>query len=59
MGNKVLKPFQDKTNFYKLYEKGDTYKHNDADRVASLVQKGFLQETKNPPKKNKKVDKDE
>lgn len=57
MAHKVLKPFRDKTDNRKLYQKGDSYKHEDADRIAFLIEKGFIQEkSKQPPKKQKKAD---
>lgn len=50
---KVLQRFADKTDNKKIYNKGDSYTHEDAERVAFLIKKGFLQKSK--PKK--KVDK--
>ncbi|NAP00446.1 hypothetical protein FRY77_31170 [Halomonas sp. MG34] len=53
---KVLKAFRDKTDKpgkgkkKKVYRKGDTYQHEDADRIAFLVEKGYLEENKQPPK---------
>ncbi len=53
--NKVLKPFQDKTDNKKPYRKGDFYSHDDDDRIAFLIKEGFLEEkSKQPPKEVKK-----
>ena len=61
--NTVLKRFYDKTDDNKIYKKGDTYKHEDADRIAFLVEKGYLEknvenedpkEPKEPAKKQVK-----
>lgn len=52
MANKVLKSFRDKTDKSKLYKKGDTYTHEDANRVAFLVEKGYLEKSKQPPEEN-------
>lgn len=52
MSHKVLKPFMDKTDHFKKYREGDSYSHNDDDRIAFLIEKGLLQEkSKQPPKK--------
>lgn len=51
---KVLKAFRDKTDKSKLYKKGDSYSHEDDDRIAFLVKEGFLEEkSKQPPKEEK------
>ncbi|MDT0163824.1 hypothetical protein [Bacillus sp. AG4(2022)] len=42
MANRVAKLFRDK-NSKKLYRKGDLYEHSDADRVAFLVDSGYLE----------------
>jgi hypothetical protein len=44
---KVIKRFQDKFT-KKVHAIGDSYEHKDADRVAFLVEKGFLQEGEGP-----------
>lgn len=55
MANKVIKSFKDKTDNKKLYQKGDPYSHSDDDRVAFLVEKGFLEEkSKQPPQDDEK-----
>lgn len=55
MGNKIKTTFRDKIT-KKLHKKGDTYKHENVERVAFLVEKGFLEEVKaeTPKKKDKK-----
>lgn len=58
MPNKVKAPFKDLTDDKKLYKKGDSYSHNDGERVAFLVEKGFLGENK-PAKKGTKSKKAE
>jgi len=51
MPYKVIKDFRDKTDNKKLYKKGDAYEHENEDRIAHLVSKGFLEEkSKQPPK---------
>jgi hypothetical protein len=40
--NKVLKRFRDKES-KKIYDKGDLYEHDNAERVAFLVESGFLE----------------
>ena len=53
MSHKVIRPFYDKTDNRKEYNKGDSYSHSDEDRIASLVDKGFLEEkSKQPPDSN-------
>ncbi|WP_313894683.1 hypothetical protein [Psychrobacillus sp.] len=42
MANIVKSAFKDKETKQK-YKKGDSYKHKDAERVAFLVKKGFLE----------------
>ena len=50
MSHKVIRPFYDKTDKRKKYKKGDLYSHSDEDRIAFLVNKGFLEEkSKQPP----------
>lgn len=51
MGYKVLKKFRDTTNNKKLVKAGDTYEHEDADRIAHLISKGFLKGKENQPSK--------
>lgn len=41
MVNRVITRFQDK-NTEKVYNKGDLYENKDSERVAFLVEKGFL-----------------
>jgi hypothetical protein len=43
MARKVIKNFHDKHD-KELYKKGDLYEHESAERVAFLVDKGFLDE---------------
>jgi hypothetical protein len=45
MKHVVKKRFQDKFT-KKVYSKGDSYEHKDADRIAFLVEQGFLLESK-------------
>lgn len=52
---KVLKPFRDKTDNFRRYKKGDSYKHNNAERIAFLIKQSFIEK---PPEK-KKDDKNE
>jgi hypothetical protein len=42
MERKVINNFRDKES-KKIYRKGDSYTHNDAERIAFLVDKGFLE----------------
>ncbi|WP_017726763.1 hypothetical protein [Halalkalibacterium ligniniphilum] len=47
---KVVAPFRDKLDSEKEYSVGDFYEHENADRVAFLVERGFLEEkSKQPP----------
>lgn len=46
---KVKRPFFDKENNLKPYSKGDVYSNDNEDRVAFLVEKGFLMEKRKPP----------
>lgn len=53
MDYKVIKSFKDKTDNKKLYKKGDSYSHSDDERIAFLIEKGFLEEkSKQPPENN-------
>ena len=50
MANLVKKSFRDK-NTKKVYRKGDSYSHADENRIAFLIERGFLGEkSKQPPK---------
>jgi hypothetical protein len=42
VANRVVKIFRDK-NSKKIYKEGDLYEHSDADRVAFLVDSGYLE----------------
>ena len=53
MAYKVLKPFRDLTDNEKPYNKGDSYSHEDDERIAFLIGKGFLENKKPPKEKNK------
>ncbi len=39
--HRVVKDFRDKTN-QKIYKKGDSYEHEDAERIAFLIGEGFI-----------------
>lgn len=54
MTYKVLKPFFDKTDNNKPYRNGDSYSHEDDDRISLLIKEGFLEEkSKQPPQEKK------
>ncbi|MFC3883757.1 hypothetical protein ACFOU2_09690 [Bacillus songklensis] len=40
--HKVIKNFRDKENNEKLYITGDSYTHENAERIAFLVKQGYL-----------------
>ena len=40
----VIKKFRDKEDNKKIYNQGDLYRHEDAERVTFLIDKGFLDE---------------
>jgi|UPI0003B36D9C hypothetical protein len=40
----VIRPFFDRTDNMKPYKIGDSYTHEDGERVAFLVKEGFLEE---------------
>ncbi len=44
---KVIKKFRDKLT-KKTYQKGDSYSHDSEDRIAFLVEKGFLERSQHP-----------
>lgn len=46
MSYKVIKAFFDKTDNRKPYSKGDSYASDDEERIAFLIEKGFLADTK-------------
>ena len=43
MANKVLKSFTDKES-KELYKKGDSYENSNSERIAFLIEKGFIDE---------------
>lgn len=45
MNYEVVNNFYDKTDNGKRYSKGDFYSHEDDDRIALLVDKGFIKKT--------------
>lgn len=49
MGYKVLKKFRDTTNNKKLVKASDTYEHENADRIARLIEKGYLEAKEDTP----------
>ena len=49
--NKVIARFVDKYSGER-YEKGDSYTHDDEDRIAFLIKKGFLEEKSNESPKS-------
>jgi len=53
MINKIKTTFRDKST-KKLHKKGDTYKHEDAERVAFLLENGYLEESKMKKETKKK-----
>lgn len=53
MAYEVVNNFLDKTDNRKLYKKGDFYSHKDDDRIAFLIDKGFLKETQKKPPEEK------
>jgi len=59
MEYKVIKKFRDKTDNRKLYKKGDSYSHDNEERIAFLIDKGFLEEkSKHPPEGDTKEESD-
>lgn len=49
MAYKVLKNFRDTTDNKKLVKKSDSYEHKNAERIARLIDRGFLEEQDNQP----------
>lgn len=49
MDYKVKKRFRESYQNMKLYEKGDPYTHNDEERVAFLIEKGYLEKKNKQP----------
>lgn len=41
---KVIKAFRDRTDNDKRYKVGDSYSHNDEERIAFLIEKKFIEE---------------
>lgn len=52
---RVIKRFKERNENLKLYEKGDTYTYKDKERVAFLIEKGYLEEDE-PQRENIKSD---
>jgi len=50
--HKVIRPFLDKTDNRKPYKIGDSYNHKDDDRIAFLMEKGFLEQQSKQPTKD-------
>lgn len=50
----VKKAFFDKTDDRKPYSKGDSYTHDDENRTAFLIEKGFLEPKSKRPDKTAK-----
>ncbi len=55
MSHKVIHRFRDK-NSYQFYDKGDSYSHEDEERIAFLIEEGFLEgdQTNEDPQENGK-----
>ena len=50
MAYEVIKNFKDKTDNGKLYKKDKHfYSHDDEDRIAFLIEQGFIRETQKKP----------
>ena len=52
---KVIKRFKEKYENDKIYEKGDPYTYEDEERIAFLIEKGYLQKRNNPTKVEEKL----
>lgn len=47
---KVIKRFKERYENDKIYEKGDPYTYENEERIAFLMEQGYLQKRKKPPK---------
>lgn len=57
MGYEVCLPFKDKTRNKKRYDVGDSYSHENKERIAFLVERGFIKEATPAKKAKKKTEK--